>query len=129
MNNRVNVDEVIRKVTPLTEASFYILAALSEPLHGYGIMQKVMELTRGRVQLGPGTLYGALTNLQSMGLIESLDNTGTERKKLYCTTYLGRQVVEYEIDRLEEVVKHGRMLLRMEGKNGSILRETDEVGP
>jgi len=125
----VNVDEVIRKVTPLTEASFYILAALSEPLHGYGIMQKVMELTRGRVQLGPGTLYGALTNLQSMGLIESLDNTGTERKKLYCTTYLGRQVVEYEIDRLEEVVKHGRMLLRMEGKNGSILRETDEVGP
>ncbi|MBP9041621.1 MAG: PadR family transcriptional regulator [Anaerolineaceae bacterium] len=125
----MNVDEVIRKVTPLTEASFYILAALSEPLHGYGIMQKVMELTRGRVQLGPGTLYGALTNLQSMGLIESLDNTGTERKKLYCTTYLGRQVVEYEIDRLEEVVKHGRMLLRMEGKNGSILRETDEVGP
>jgi len=125
----VNVDEVIRKVTPLTEASFYILAALSEPLHGYGIMQKVMELTRGRVQLGPGTLYGALTNLQSMGLIESLDNTGTERKKLYRTTSLGRQVVEYEIDRLEEVVKHGRMLLRMEGKNGSILRETDEVGP
>lgn len=125
----MNVDEVIRKVTPLTEASFYILAALSEPLHGYGIMQKVMELTRGRVQLGPGTLYGALTNLQSMGLIESLDNTGTERKKLYCTTSLGRQVVEYEIDRLEEVVKHGRMLLRMEGKNGSILRETDEVGP
>lgn len=125
----MNVDEVIRKVTPLTEASFYILAALSEPLHGYGIMQKVMELTRGRVQLGPGTLYGALTNLQSMGLIESLDNTGTERKKLYCTTSLGRQVVEYEIDRLEEVVKHGRMLLRMEGKNGSKLRETDEVGP
>lgn len=125
----MNVDEVIRKVTPLTEASFYILAALSEPLHGYGIMQKVMELTRGRVQLGPGTLYGALTNLQSMGLIESLDNTGTERKKLYRTTSLGRQVVEYEIDRLEEVVKHGRMLLRMEGKNGSILRETDEVGP
>ncbi len=125
----MNVDEVIKKVTPLTEASFYILAALSEPLHGYGIMQKVMELTRGRVQLGPGTLYGALTNLQSMGLIESLDNTGTERKKLYCTTSLGRQVVEYEIDRLEEVVKHGRMLLRMEVKNGSKSRETDEVGP
>lgn len=117
MNKRVNIDDVIRKATPLTETSFYILATLSEPLHGYGIMQKVTELTRGRIQLGPGTLYGAITNLQSMGLIESIDNTGMERKKLYCMTSLGRQVADYEVDRLEEVLHHGRMLLGMEGKN------------
>lgn len=38
----------------LTEAVFYILLSLHEPLHGYGIMQKVQELTNGRVVLGPG---------------------------------------------------------------------------
>lgn len=115
----MNFDEVIRKATPLTEASFYILAALTEPLHGYGIMQRVSELTHGRVQLGPGTLYGALTNLSSMGLIESIDNVGAERKKLYCMTSLGHKVAEYEIDRLDEVLRHGRMLLGMDGTNGS----------
>jgi len=115
----MNIDEVIKKATPLTEASFYILAALAEPLHGYGIMQKVAELTHGRVQLGPGTLYGALTNLQSLGLIESKDNSGVERKKLYCVTMTGRQVAAYEIDRLEEVARHGRLLMGMDGKNDS----------
>lgn len=43
----MNIDEMIRKVTLLTEASFYILAALSELLHGDGVIQKVTELTRG----------------------------------------------------------------------------------
>ena len=32
----------------LTEAVYYILLALHEPLHGYGIMQKIQELSGGR---------------------------------------------------------------------------------
>ena len=46
--------------TPLTEAFYYILLALRKPNHGYGITQEVDEMTNGRVQLGAGTLYGAL---------------------------------------------------------------------
>ena len=45
---------------PLTEAVYYILLSLMEPMHGYGIMQNVETLSGGRVRLAAGTLYGAL---------------------------------------------------------------------
>ena len=106
-------DELIKKATPLTEASFYILISLNEPLHGYGVMQKVEELSQKRVQLGPGTLYGALSNLQNLGLIESVGESGNERRKLYCMTESGRMIAEHEIKRFEELARHGRYLLRI----------------
>ena len=43
----------------LTEGVYYILLSLMEPMHGYGIMQNVEQLSKGRVKLAPGTLYGA----------------------------------------------------------------------
>ena len=49
--------------TALTEAVFYILLSLDAPLHGYGIMQNVENLSGGRVRLAAGTLYGALATL------------------------------------------------------------------
>ncbi|MEL7592121.1 MAG: PadR family transcriptional regulator [Anaerolineaceae bacterium] len=113
MKNGQNFEEVVKRATPLTEASFYILLTLAEPLHGYGIMQKVSDLTHDRVQLGPGTLYGALTNLQSLGLIRALEEKGNDRRKQYLMTELGRVIAEHEITRLEEAARHGRMLLRM----------------
>lgn len=66
---------------PLTEAVYYILLSLTEPLHGYGIMQKAEQLSSGRVRLAAGTLYGALNTL------------------------LG------ELDRLRELVANGETLL------------------
>ncbi len=103
--------ELIKKSTPLTEASYYILISLREPLHGYGVMQKVEELSQKRVQLGPGTLYGALSNLQTLGLIEAAGESGSDRRKLYCMTDTGRLVAEHEVKRFEELVRHGRQLL------------------
>lgn len=47
----------------LTEAVYYILLSLYEPLHGYGIMQNVERLSNGRVKLAAGTLYGAINTL------------------------------------------------------------------
>jgi len=60
-------------LAPLTEASYYILISLLEPLHGYAVMQKVREMSGGRVRLGPGTLYGALSTMQSADLIEMVE--------------------------------------------------------
>ena len=39
----------------LTEAVFYILLSLDEPLHGYGIMQNAERLSNGRVRLAAGS--------------------------------------------------------------------------
>ena len=55
--------------TALTEAVFYILLSLDAPLHGYGIMQNVENLSGGRVRLAAGTLYGALATLTERGWI------------------------------------------------------------
>jgi len=97
---------------PLTETIFYVLLALGEPLHGYGIMQQVNALTNGRVPLGAGTLYGALTNLTEKGWIRPLGGGGDERRKEYVITEAGRTVIAAELERLEELVRNGRRLVK-----------------
>ncbi|NPV75638.1 MAG: hypothetical protein HPY59_04605 [Anaerolineae bacterium] len=52
-------DKDINKYLPLTEATCYILLALIEPLHGYGVMQKIEQLSETNVKVRPGTLYRA----------------------------------------------------------------------
>ena len=65
------MDAHIKKVyVPMTETGFYILLCLRTPNHGYGIVQKVKELTEDEVVLGPGTMYGSLSKMEKDGLIE-----------------------------------------------------------
>jgi len=96
--------------TPLTEGVYYILLALYEPRHGYGIMQYVIEISDGRVELGAGTLYGAIKSLVKKEWIEQLDGDG--RRKEYIITELGREVIQLEISRLEELYNNGRIITK-----------------
>ncbi|WP_404829011.1 MULTISPECIES: PadR family transcriptional regulator [Solibacillus] len=98
---------------PLTEGVYYILLALYEPRHGYGIMQIVEEWSDGRVKLGAGTTYGALKNLQEKKFIETLAGEG--RKKEYVITSLGKQIVEAEVTRIKELYNNGRKIIKAEG--------------
>jgi DNA-binding PadR family transcriptional regulator len=93
----------IRKFLPLTESMFYVMLALTEPLHGYGVMQKVEAVSRGTVTVGPGTLYGMLTNFESEGLIVMVKEA--DRRKTYLLTAKGRRVLARQIERLEIMVK------------------------
>ncbi|MCK5155770.1 MAG: PadR family transcriptional regulator [Spirochaetales bacterium] len=99
------------KFSPLTEASFYILISLITPLHGYGVMKKVDDLSSGRVKLASGTLYGALSNLHSSGLITNKEGTDNRKKKLYEITQSGVSLAEHEIKRLQEMVHNGTILM------------------
>ena len=98
----------------MTEAIYYILLALQEPLHGYGIMQKTSSMSNGRLVLSAGTLYGAISNLLEKGWIlpcgESSDTDG--RRKLYQITDKGQEVLLAELERLEELVENGRMNIK-----------------
>lgn len=96
----------------LTEAVYYILLSLVEPMHGYGIMQQTAALSRGRLSLSAGTLYGALASLQEKGWIEPLPEEG--RKKEYRLTDTGRTVLEAEIERLSELVENGKEILKIQ---------------
>ena len=98
----------------MTEAIYYILLALQEPLHGYGIMQKTSSMSKGRLVLSAGTLYGAISNLLEKGWIvpcgESSDTDG--RRKLYQITDKGQEILLAEFERLEELVENGRMNIK-----------------
>ena len=94
----------------LTEAVYYILLSLCSPLHGYGIMQRVEEMSAGRVKLAAGTLYGALNTLKERGWI-TLEGGADGRRKDYAITEKGRQMLMAELARLKELVKKKKKVL------------------
>ena len=105
MNNK------IESQAALTEAVYYMLLCLLQPLHGYGIMQEVELLSGGRVKLAAGTLYGALNTLIEKEWIEQLKQEHGSRKKEYVITKAGKSVLEQELERLKELVFNGEKCL------------------
>lgn len=95
----------------LTEAVYYILLSLYSPLHGYGIMQNVERLSRGRVRLAAGTLYGAIGTMLEKEWIRALPGQNGSRKKEYEITGRGKEVLANELERLRELVANGEKLL------------------
>lgn len=95
----------IKKYLPLTEATYYIMMTLGEPLHGYAVMQEVEKISEGTVKVGPGTLYGVFTNLEKEGLIVKVKEE--ERRKSYALTPKGRAVLLSQVERLEIMSRNG----------------------
>lgn len=93
---------------PMTEAMYYILLALMNPNHGYQLMAAIEQVSKGRIKMGPGTLYGVLTRLQKDEFIEILNDDG--RRKTYAITESGRDVLKAEYKRLKEMIQDGRIL-------------------
>lgn len=98
----------------LTEAVYYILLSLYIPQHGYGIMQRAEALSKGRVHLAAGTLYGALSNMCEKGWIVQLPIESGSRKKEYKLTEKGLSVLKNELGRLQQMVIDGENVLKEE---------------
>jgi len=92
----------------LTEGVYLILTSLLEPRHGYAVMQHIKVLTEGRVMLGAGTLYGAINNLLEKEWICAVGHGAGLRKKEYVITSTGREALQAEFRRLEELIKIGK---------------------
>jgi PadR family transcriptional regulator PadR len=86
----------------ITEPAFFILTALlGAPLHGYGIVGEVEQLSEGRVQLKIGSLYGILDRLVAEGQVE-LDREEAHQGRLrryYRITGTGAAAVRAETAR------------------------------
>lgn len=99
---------------PLTPVVLNVLLALADEMrHGYGIMLEVREQTNGKVQLGPGTLYGAIKRLKESGVIEEVEETfeheaDDERRRYYRLTDFGGEVLVAEIERLDSLLHAAR---------------------
>lgn len=94
------------KYLPLTEAAYYVLISLNKSRHGYGIMQHVEEITKGRIKIGAGTMYGNLSRMEKEGLITPVAEE--DRKKIYQISEKGKIVLILELERLEELLNHGK---------------------
>ena len=98
------------ETTPMTEAMYYILLSLEQPVHGYGMMQRIRELSHDRVKMGPGTLYGVLTRMRQDGWIEQIEAEVDARRKTYILTECGRSELLAEYRRLQKMVNDGAFL-------------------
>jgi transcriptional regulator len=79
-----------------------ILKALSlEPMHGWGITDRIKQMSRESFQVGQGSLYPALHRLEKRGWVTSLWRT-TEHNRIaryYDLTPAGRRALSEEIAR------------------------------
>ena len=96
----------------LTESTYYILLSLFSPQPGYGLMQQAEEMSRGRVRLAAGTLYGALNTLCDKGWIIQLPVEDGSRRKEYRLTEKGKAVLIREVQRLRELADNGERVLK-----------------
>ncbi|MDO4168792.1 MAG: PadR family transcriptional regulator [Lachnospiraceae bacterium] len=93
----------------LTEPMYYILLALMEECCGVDIMAKVLELSHGRVKVGPGTLYAMLSKFEDNEIIRKTDQQG--RKKWYVITNEGKNMLQNEYARLRQMQEDGKRWL------------------
>ena len=93
---------------PMTEAMYYVMLALMRPNHGYQLMQSIMEVSNGRIKMGPGTLYGVLSRMQKEGLISLAKDDG--RRKVYEITKQGEQALRLEYERLKSQIVDSSIL-------------------
>lgn len=86
------------KFKTLTEQMFYVLLALMEECCGMDIMEKVSQITAGRVKVGSGTLYNLLEQFSEEGIIAETKTEG--RRRSYILTEKGRELLYREYNRL-----------------------------
>ncbi len=99
-----------KQLKSLTEPMYYILLILNTPNHGYGIMQRVEEMTGGHVKIGAGTLYTLLSRFEKEGIIKALAEE--DRKKNYVITEKGKEILKEEFQRLNRLVTDGEGILK-----------------
>ncbi|MBM7837180.1 DNA-binding PadR family transcriptional regulator [Alkalihalobacillus xiaoxiensis] len=80
----------------VTDSMFYIMAALTEPRHGYAIMQIIEETTSGAVSIGPASMYTIIKKLLKQDWICPSDETNS-RRKTYRLTGKGKDVLRSEV--------------------------------
>lgn len=86
------------KFRTLTEQMFYVLLCLKEECCGMDILDRVPEMTAGRVTVGSGTLYNLLEQFLESGMIVETRVEG--RKRSYLLTQKGQEMLEREYERI-----------------------------
>jgi transcriptional regulator len=70
-----------------------------EPMHGWGVAQRIQQISKNVLQIGQGSLYPALHRLEYKGWIQSDwgNSENNRRAKYYSLTRAGRKQLEAEL--------------------------------
>ena len=102
------------------DASVLMLTSLAGGAkHGYALIKDVKSFAG--VELGPGTLYGALDRLERLGLIEALP--AEDRRQPYRITQAGVAALRAHLDSIERVRAAGRLRLGLGESDGGSRRQ------
>lgn len=86
------------KYQTLTEQMFYVLLCLKKECYGLDILDRVPQMTGGRVSVGSGTLYNLLEQFLAEGFIRETKVEG--RRRSYILTEKGMELLEKEYKRI-----------------------------
>jgi DNA-binding PadR family transcriptional regulator len=98
----------------LTDSIFLILLATLEPIHGYGIMRIIQDMTAGDVEIGPATMYTTLRKLCDAGWIAGQPET--DSKIVYHVTNEGKEVLREDFNRRKKIIEIAENRLMKEGE-------------
>jgi PadR family transcriptional regulator, regulatory protein PadR len=104
----------------MREPTFLLLSALADGRqHGYSLLQAVATLSRGRVRLRPGSLYGALDRLAREGLVQEAGTEVVEgrHRRYYDLTEAGVKALTKQAQRLQDNAAIATAALRRRGTN------------
>jgi PadR family transcriptional regulator, regulatory protein PadR len=85
-----------------------------EPTHGWGIAQRIQELSRDALAVGQGSVYPALVRLQNRGLVTSAWGVteNNRRARYYRLTALGQRELEAETEDWRRYARAVELILR-----------------
>ena len=92
-----------------------ILKAVSlEPMHGWGISQRIQQVTRGVLEVNQGALYPALHRLEDHGWLDAEWGTSdnNRRAKFYRLTAAGKKQLAVETRTWQRYANAVQLLLR-----------------
>jgi transcriptional regulator len=71
-----------------------------EPMHGWGIAQRIQQVSKDALQIGQGSLYPALHRLEYKGWVQAewRASENNRRAKYYSLTRTGRGQLETELE-------------------------------
>ncbi len=79
-----------------------ILKAVSlGPLHGYGVLLRIQQISKDRLEIQQGSLYPALYRLEAQGLIASEwgESENKRKAKYYRLTAAGKRKLQTESEK------------------------------
>lgn len=101
----------MKSLEQLTDSVFYIMAAFTEPRHGYAVMSDIEALTDGEVKIGPASLYTIIKKLMNQEYITLFDDSDS-RRKVYTLTEKGRDVLKHDMKRREKMIRFAQIGLK-----------------